>query len=276
MDYQRIYDEFIADRRSKEADLIASGEYKERHHIVPRSMGGADDASNLVALTAGDHYFAHLLLGQIHGGKMWGGVEAMANMRGSSKRRDNFSARYMVSVARKKAAAVHSVNAKAMHAEGKLANAQSPKAQEKRSKTMTGKNQDWAEARIEGIKAAAKRGAYSAGAKKKWAKMSDEAKAGYSERMTERNYNNNPAQTEAGRAKIKAYHNRGDVKAAKSLRATGANNPMARAVMCIETGETFQTAVAAGLAKGIKSHGNINKVCAGKVKKAGGYRWAYA
>ena len=78
MDYQRIYDEFIADRKAKEAALIASGEYKERHHIVPRSMGGSDDADNLVCLTAGDHFFAHLCLAKTYGGNQWAGVWSMA------------------------------------------------------------------------------------------------------------------------------------------------------------------------------------------------------
>ena len=36
--------------------------YTEKHHIVPRCMGGSDDKDNLVALTAREHYVAHLLL----------------------------------------------------------------------------------------------------------------------------------------------------------------------------------------------------------------------
>lgn len=40
--------------------------YTERHHITPRCMGGNDDPSNLVALTAREHYVAHLLLANIH------------------------------------------------------------------------------------------------------------------------------------------------------------------------------------------------------------------
>ena len=59
MDYERIYNEFIADRRTREAALIASGEYCEKHHIIPRSMGGTDEADNLIALTFGDHLIAH-------------------------------------------------------------------------------------------------------------------------------------------------------------------------------------------------------------------------
>lgn len=34
----------------------------ERHHIIPRSMGGKDDAGNIVLLTPKQHYIAHLLL----------------------------------------------------------------------------------------------------------------------------------------------------------------------------------------------------------------------
>jgi hypothetical protein len=36
--------------------------YTERHHIIPKSMGGSDDLSNLVDLTAREHFICHLLL----------------------------------------------------------------------------------------------------------------------------------------------------------------------------------------------------------------------
>jgi len=36
--------------------------YYEKHHIVPRSLGGTDHPSNLVMLTPKEHYIAHLLL----------------------------------------------------------------------------------------------------------------------------------------------------------------------------------------------------------------------
>mgnify|MGYP002737800968 CR=1 FL=1 len=44
----------------KEAKGILT--YTERHHIIPKSMGGTDDSSNLVWLTAEDHLTVHLLL----------------------------------------------------------------------------------------------------------------------------------------------------------------------------------------------------------------------
>ncbi len=49
--------------------------YKETHHIVPRSFGGNDSKSNLVHLTAREHYIAHALLWKmkfegVYGSKM--------------------------------------------------------------------------------------------------------------------------------------------------------------------------------------------------------------
>ena len=40
---------------------IATG-YTEKHHIIPRSLNGTDDDSNIVKLTAREHFVCHLLL----------------------------------------------------------------------------------------------------------------------------------------------------------------------------------------------------------------------
>ena len=61
MDYQRIYNTII--ERGKKRNLL---EYAEEHHIVPRCLGGTDDANNLVNLTAEEHYVCHQLLVKIH------------------------------------------------------------------------------------------------------------------------------------------------------------------------------------------------------------------
>lgn len=37
-------------------------EYSEKHHIIPKSLGGNNDEENLVQLTAREHYVCHLLL----------------------------------------------------------------------------------------------------------------------------------------------------------------------------------------------------------------------
>ena len=57
MDYNTHYNLLI--ERAKTRQL--SG-YVERHHIVPKCMGGTDDKSNLVELTPEEHYVAHQLL----------------------------------------------------------------------------------------------------------------------------------------------------------------------------------------------------------------------
>lgn len=36
--------------------------YYERHHIIPKSLGGSNHSSNLVKVTAREHYILHLLL----------------------------------------------------------------------------------------------------------------------------------------------------------------------------------------------------------------------
>lgn len=77
MDYKRVYAEFIKDRREKEAHLEG---YSEKHHIVPRCMGGGDESENLIRLTAEDHYFSHLLLAKAYGGRNWAAVYAMAHL----------------------------------------------------------------------------------------------------------------------------------------------------------------------------------------------------
>lgn len=61
MNYQKIYDSIIAKR--KEETYYG---YTEKHHIVPRSLGGSDDKDNLVNLTAKEHYICHYLLTKIH------------------------------------------------------------------------------------------------------------------------------------------------------------------------------------------------------------------
>lgn len=61
MDYKSIYSSLIELRKA----TPATG-YTERHHVLPRCMGGTDVADNLVVLTGREHWVAHLLLYKIH------------------------------------------------------------------------------------------------------------------------------------------------------------------------------------------------------------------
>lgn len=75
MDYRKIYDLFIADRRTKELSLVG---YSERHHIFPKVFGGGDNPENLIRLSPADHYFAHEMLARIYGGPMWSALHFMS------------------------------------------------------------------------------------------------------------------------------------------------------------------------------------------------------
>ncbi len=55
--YQKWYDSLIERARTR-----ALEGYVETHHIIPKCLGGTNDSSNLVKLTAREHLIAHLLL----------------------------------------------------------------------------------------------------------------------------------------------------------------------------------------------------------------------
>lgn len=68
MNYHSIYNALINNalilgRTKKPNDGL------DRHHIIPKSLGGSNDMSNLVLLTSKEHYLAHKLLVKMHDGE---------------------------------------------------------------------------------------------------------------------------------------------------------------------------------------------------------------
>jgi hypothetical protein len=55
--YNRWYNQIVEQAQNR----VVEG-YTERHHIQPRSLGGADTPDNLVNLTAREHFICHWLL----------------------------------------------------------------------------------------------------------------------------------------------------------------------------------------------------------------------
>lgn len=55
--YTKWYNSIISNAQNREIDG-----YYEKHHIIPRSLGGNDLTENLVKLTAREHLICHLLL----------------------------------------------------------------------------------------------------------------------------------------------------------------------------------------------------------------------
>lgn len=88
MDYKRIYKELIESAK-KSRELKG---YTETHHIIPRCLLLDDSESNLVTLTAREHFVAHWLLTKIyknteHGMTLLAAFTAM-NMKNSTQDRE--------------------------------------------------------------------------------------------------------------------------------------------------------------------------------------------
>jgi len=79
--YSRWYDLIINRAKTRKIE-----DYTETHHIQPRSLGGSDDASNLVDLTAREHFICHWLLTKMYTGQDRGKmINALYIMQGKNR-----------------------------------------------------------------------------------------------------------------------------------------------------------------------------------------------
>ena len=90
MNYKRIYSTII-DKALEQARKKKTGVLYERHHILPKSLGGTNAINNLVLLTPKEHYICHRLLVEIYKGtpsenKMYYAMWCMINGLGNQKR----------------------------------------------------------------------------------------------------------------------------------------------------------------------------------------------
>jgi len=63
--WRKRYDKFISWYIQNPPE---KGIYTEQHHIVPKSLGGSNDSSNLVELPARAHFLAHFMLWRMYKG----------------------------------------------------------------------------------------------------------------------------------------------------------------------------------------------------------------
>jgi len=81
MNYKKHYDLLIEKAKNR---IVVDG-HTEKHHIIPRCVGGSNDKTNLVILTAREHYMAHYLLHKIqpsHRGLLYA-IYMMMNLKKS-------------------------------------------------------------------------------------------------------------------------------------------------------------------------------------------------
>lgn len=72
MDYQKKYAFIIEKAKSENRVKLRKNQkdyvYYEKHHIIPRCLGGTDEKENLILLTAREHFICHKLLTYIYKG----------------------------------------------------------------------------------------------------------------------------------------------------------------------------------------------------------------
>lgn len=62
MDYKKIHDSLITKANFRKLENIPI----EKHHIVPKCVGGSNEKTNIVELTPKEHFLAHKLLAKIY------------------------------------------------------------------------------------------------------------------------------------------------------------------------------------------------------------------
>lgn len=84
MNYQRIYNQIVERARNRALNC-----YSEKHHIIPKCIGGTDENTNLVKLTAREHFLCHWLLVRIYpeNRKLIGAFWLMCNKRNGNQQR---------------------------------------------------------------------------------------------------------------------------------------------------------------------------------------------
>lgn len=68
MNYNQHYLKLINTRKS--LNRTKDDTYYEKHHVLPKCLGGTNDKENLVLLTPKEHFIAHLLLTRMYEGKI--------------------------------------------------------------------------------------------------------------------------------------------------------------------------------------------------------------
>jgi len=69
MNYTKIYASIVLRAQTERTERLAlkkQGQYFENHHIIPRCLGGIDNASNMALLTGREHFICHWLLVKIY------------------------------------------------------------------------------------------------------------------------------------------------------------------------------------------------------------------
>jgi hypothetical protein len=276
--------------------LFCDGEQRLTDQLLfinPRSLGGGDEPENLIALTAGDHLRAHILLAKIYGGKQWAAVLYI-----TGSRRSRIPTKLQI-----KSAAIARVElSKAFSGEGNqrfglpgyfAGKTLSPEHKRRISEAHLGKivpdsaREKMSKARKGRKLSENQKALISSQFKDK--PLSEQHREKISEALKGRTLSKETREKLSRRARGRKHSAEARAKMSALRRAHPENNPMkdpkivarfmggshprARKVRCIETGELFNTLKAAKKQYGISS---LSPALRDSHRVAGGYHWEYA
>lgn len=279
------YEQFIQQILDSRGRFSCGKEYHERHHIVPRCLGGTDNKNNLIDLFAREHFIAHRLLAleTPHDKGLQYAWWCMTHMKSNNNKcyictpeeyeevriaysktitgeGNPFYGKTHTEETRMKMRENHAhISGKQHYLYGKhLPESTKQKLRDKMSGVNSpnyGKHYTMPEETKEKLRQS-----------HLGKKASEEARKKMSEsRKGEKNHMFGKKHSLETCKKISKNH--ADVK--------GKNNPRSIPVVCVETGELFWGAKEAQNVLGINK-ASIAKCCKGKQKTAGGYHWKYA
>lgn len=285
------YEEFIQNILETRGRFACGDEYHERHHIIPKCIGGTNDEENLIDLFAQEHFMAHKLLAKENpdNNSLVYGWICMAFMK------NDYQERYEIT-------AEEYEMLKKMKSERMKGNTINPFTEEIRNKMSEAQKNRFAnlEERKKYSDMRSGENAYFYGkhhSEKTKKKQSDSKKGErnpnygkiYSEE--ERKYlsellsgENAPMygkhHTEETRRKISQANTNPSEETRQKMRDAkigiydGVNNPRAQAVICLETSIIYGAASVASEKTGVNKT-NICQCCRGERKSAGGYKWKF-
>lgn len=89
MDYSKQYALLVESRKNMNRKFVTGCGY-EKHHIIPKALGGSNTKDNIVVLTPREHCLAHMLLAKMYSGearaKMCYALIALAKLRNKNRK----------------------------------------------------------------------------------------------------------------------------------------------------------------------------------------------
>lgn len=263
------YKEFIDNILETRGRFSCGDEYHEKHHIVPRCMGGGNEEENLIDLYAREHFEAHRLLA-LENPDDYGLIYAWFRMS-FGKNQDRIT--HIVTAeeyeeARTKVAQLTSLRFKGrkVSEETKIKMSQSqkgrPLSEEHRKKLsenhadFKGENSYW----------------YGKNFSEEHRKKLSESHKGKCGLSGENSYMYGKHHSEETKRKIsQALKGQSKSEETKNKMSVGQEK---KPIMCLETGKVFVSATNVDKRQGI-SQADISSCCRGTRKTAGGYQWKY-